>query len=1004
MVANITFENGTQTVTRNLEQNILFQQQTLQFLVGLRHLKRPCTSLRVGGLKCFPEKDRMKLISQFETCAMEHAIKLKKKELAELEHEFNTVPESEWHLYDPPNHGILAAHQAKLTKKDAWLNHLSKTRFSDWPEKPVFKSISGSGKKARTAACKAARNKRKKEKKKRKRLEARVERVKRENLVFNLVAPEKLAVPDEALAVLSYGPGFVATPGFDQFRFRLDGFNARNRLEKLANDKSKKLKSVEEEEEEEKEEEPVLGIEFVFPRELMKRDVVSQKLNGHNDPVVQQVLTDMGSFTDNLRPPSLKHNLSSHERSGLKWLKEHTNDGSLCVCKADKGGAIILVETEIVSSMIEKKVSNPEHFDCLGAANPLPGIMSEMRWHWVNGVRAGIIPMDMAARTVGITKSMVDSNRGKPSTLDLFKPGTPCFSVLPKIHKLEVKEILPGVELPFRMITDLSKGPTARADKFISVNFLRTLQEEYCKDLLQDTTMLLQKLDLVERDLEIEGSRDFLFTIDFEQLYDSLSRDVVFLALREAIDIYRPDWDRSTIEWVISSVKISLDSAVGKYGVNWYKAKDGVPTGGKLCVYLANIAVFYVCKRAIAHVNYSTNILYFLRFIDDCTGSWRGSLLTFYIWFVKFYNYLDTHFGLRITFEVVPANNFIAFLDIRYRFVEGVLDTDVYYKPTDAHRYLNFQSFHPPHVFRSTVYSQFLRLRRIIIDNSVLYYRLVEMKKFFIHSDYPVSLVDEILFYVLKLDRCIVYADKSVPSSRFEVPWVTTYGPGFSETRDYVKRTNKVLTKSLLFKECTNPVLGVVSRRAPNLKDTLFSQRSICLGTVGETTLGKITTRCRPLGTKRAGKPCGGCDLMSGKDHISIGNKTLHCSGGTCTSNNLVYGVQCVICDKAYIGKTVQTLRSRITGHRSFMQKLDTNDLELSDENTLAAHLISDHNLATKDSFNNSYRFTILRVVADPKFLTLEEQKLVNFFSTLRPNGLNFANPVNIGINYLGRR
>ena len=99
-------------------------------------------------------------------------------------------------------------------------------------------------------------------------------------------------------------------------------------------------------------------------------------------------------------------------------------------------------------------------------------------------------------------------------------------------------------------------------------------------------------------------------------------------------------------------------------------------------------------------------------------------------------------------------------------------------------------------------------------------------------------------------------------------------------------------------------------------------------------------------------------------------------------SNNLVYGIQCVICDKAYIGKTVHTFRSRITGHRSFMQKLCKSDLELSDENTLAAHLISDHNLATKDSFNSNYRFTILRAVADPKFLTIEEQKLVNFFST----------------------
>ena len=45
----------------------------------------------------------------------------------------------------------------------------------------------------------------------------------------------------------------------------------------------------------------MLGIEFVFPRELMRLYVVSQKLNGHNDRFVQQVFTDMVSLTENIK-------------------------------------------------------------------------------------------------------------------------------------------------------------------------------------------------------------------------------------------------------------------------------------------------------------------------------------------------------------------------------------------------------------------------------------------------------------------------------------------------------------------------------------------------------------------------------------------------------------------------------------------------------------------------------------------------------------------------------
>ena len=50
---------------------------------------------------------------------------------------------------------------------------------------------------------------------------------------------------------------------------------------------------------------------------------------------------------------------------------------------------------------------------------------------------------------------------------------------------------------------------------------------------------------------------------------------------------------------------------------------------------------------------------------------------------------------------------------------------------------------------------------------------------------------------------------------------------------------------------------------------------------------------------------------------------------------------------------------------------------------------------------NRSYKFTILKCVSDPGKLLFEEQKLINKLGTLRPYGLNFANPVNVGVNHL---
>ena len=62
--------------------------------------------------------------------------------------------------------------------------------------------------------------------------------------MFNLIPPETLDVPEESLAVLSYGESFVPTPNFNSFQFRVNAVNAKHKLEQLANVQAKKLKGT----------------------------------------------------------------------------------------------------------------------------------------------------------------------------------------------------------------------------------------------------------------------------------------------------------------------------------------------------------------------------------------------------------------------------------------------------------------------------------------------------------------------------------------------------------------------------------------------------------------------------------------------------------------------------------------------------------------------------------------------------------------------------------------
>ena len=643
-----------------------------------------------------------------------------------------------------------------------------------------------------------------------------------------------------------------------------------------------------------------------------------------------------------------------------------------------------------VTEMIYKKVTDSSIFTDIGTSNPMPGIMNKLREHWVLAVKSGFIPLDHACNTVGITESMVNSRSGKPSTLDIFKPGTPFFNVYPKVHKLEVDQLVPGVELPYRLVTNLSNAPTSRADRYIATNFMNDLQWDFCGDLLQDSTMFLQKLDGVDKS-GLMSPNCLTFNLDVEALYDSLRRDHVELAIRDAIADCRPDWDASFIDWLIKSVNMSLDSAVGSFKGRWYQSTGGVATGGKLCVYVANITVYWSFKRVI-YDYWPKKLLFLFRFIDDGTGGWNGTPFEFFKWFCRIYRVLDKEYNLRLTFNLNYCGEFMEFLDIRYRFVNGDLDTDIYYKDTDAHRYLNYHSIHPPHVFKSVVYSQFLRLRRTIIDHNLLDFRLLEMTDYFKDSDYPDKIVNPVRLDVLNKCRNLSYKKKDNNlDNKFGVGWVSTYGPGYREVRDFVAKTNKALKDSPLFSDLDVPILGVVTRRAPNLRDLLFSQKSICLSS----SQGSVTTRCTALGTHKVGRPCEACDLMSNEDTVVVNGITYTCAGGDCSSFNINYFAQCVQCSKGYIGKTVQAFRTRIGQHRGFIGTLDSSTPEdLSDENTLAAHAI-EHEIRTKADFNSLYKFSILRY-AEKENLTSSEQFLINKFNTVRPYGLNVSNPISL--------
>jgi hypothetical protein len=779
------------------------------------------------------------------------------------------------------------------------------------------------------------------------------------NLVRNLT---KIEVPLYSIAVLSYGPGWIPPPEKNIDQLKVDAFNAANKQSWAAMFEDIAKSNTQE-----------------VPLSLLKNDVTSPAPLVQ-DTVINQARDAIRNFATNVSPEKCKHRLNKFEKEGLQWLKTAVRTRKIAITQADKGGCILIVYPDLILSSTKAKLNDTTLYKPLGKSNPLPDIRGLLISMWKYAVTAGFVTAEQSAKTVGLyyKPAPEKSNPFSQSTSDKFKPGI-CYPYpVYKIHKCSPSQLdNPNVKLPVRLITDLHDGVTVRSDKFLVWKWLAPLCTDYAVDLVKDSTEALLKLEDLEK-RKIVSDDVLAFSLDVVSLYESLKFDVVRMALNDAMDCCRPEWDSEFRDWLIDMVIESFKCAVVNFQGDWYGVEELIPTGAVPSVSIANISVYYVFKCLV--YNQESRLLEFLRFVDDGCGFFNGSVAEFNCWFESLRVKSVDRFGLDLTCVVNKVSIFTQFLDIQFKIVNGILTTDIFRKETDANRYLYYNSFHPRHVFRSIVYSQALRYRRIINDDCLLRERLDQLSVFFIKSGYPDKLVNSVFNVVSTKPRSLAYKPKT--EKDFVVPWISTYGPGFDESKLCAKEVDELLKLSDTWKDKNvRNVIQVVPRRAPNLKDLLFKRKAIALGHTSE----NGTVPCNATN-------CQSCLLVSNSVFLDHKGKQFKTVGGTCKSFNLIYCFQCKICDILYVGKTVDALHERVNGHRSKfygVMKHRTDAVEFSDdEQILGIHLVHHHSLKKKDVFNENYRLFILGY-SNPRSIRKSEQFWINKLKTLAPFGLN---------------
>lgn len=87
---------------------------------------------------------------------------------------------------------------------------------------------------------------------------------------------------------------------------------------------------------------------------------------------------------------------------------------------------------------------------------------------------------------------------------------------------------------------------------------------------------------------------------------------------------------------------------------------------------------------------------------------------------------------------------------------QSKISTDVYYKTTDTHQYLNFKSCHPTHIKRNIPYNLSRRICAIVSEEKTKDRRLMELKMYLSAQNYPEKLIDSAIEEAKKIPQNIL--------------------------------------------------------------------------------------------------------------------------------------------------------------------------------------------------------------------------------------------------------
>ena len=570
---------------------------------------------------------------------------------------------------------------------------------------------------------------------------------------------------------------------------------------------------------------------------------------------------------------SFKQNISELEREALKTLSKQRD---IVIKPADKGGSIVIQNTMDYMSEANRQLGDKVTYKKLDH-NP-----NKTHLEKIQGVLNRMI--NNGEITERIAKILIPK---KPRTSQLY--------LLPKIHK----NTFP---IKGRPIVSANECPTEKISAFVD-SFLNPIVKK-SKSYIKDTTDFLNMI----KGIKLEKNCNYIMgTLDVTSLYTNIPHDEGLEAVSKALEKFRPKNQNPKNESLIQLLRLVLTCNNFQFNDTNYLQLQGTAMGTKMAPSYSCIMMSQLEERMLDAHPLKPKI--FKRFIDDCWFIWPHGEEELNKWLVHLNNFHPT---LKFTSEWSYKS--INFLDttISINKTEGCLNSDLYIKPTDSNSYLNYNSAHPKHCKDSLVYSQLLRIKRIVDDEEKCKLHFENKLNEFRIKNFPEKVLREAHQRASQKPRETLLETKN-KNKNDKIILTTTFRPHTQKLPKLIKENWEMLGRSCTTRNIYNKNFQTSYKRPKNLKDHLVHSKFSYHPEKEKYPKINNTERNRCTNPK-----CIFCPLIDKSGTLKTERgETQTRKIVTCNSSNLIYCIECQKCKKLYIGETSRKIKLRMSEHMS---------------------------------------------------------------------------------------